>query len=142
MLQLPSFFSICSPCRQRLSQTFAFQSPRNPNFPKRLITTTPNNLADSSFDSTFDFPELPNQKSKLSPPTRFKKPHRLHVHATKHNTRLTLTRGNRETLITVTTGNIGFRKARRGTYDAAYQLGTFMMGRINNEGLVAPEYPG
>jgi len=70
------------------------------------------------------------------------KPHRLCIYATKHNCHITLTRGNRDPLISVSSGNIGFKKAQRGTYDAAYQLGTFVMGRINNLGLLSPEYPG
>jgi len=45
-------------------------------------------------------------------------------------------------LISLSSGNIGFKKAQRGTYDAAYQLGTFVMGRINNQGLLSPDYPG
>ena len=63
-------------------------------------------------------------------------PHHLHVYATKHNTHLTLTRPDRNPIISVSAGNIGFRKSNRGTYDAAYQLGAYMMSRIQDQGLL------
>jgi len=62
--------------------------------------------------------------------------HKLHVYATKHNTHLCLTKPNRDPLISVACGNIGFRKAGRGTYDAAYQLAAFLMSRIQDKGLL------
>ncbi|KAF2202952.1 translational machinery component [Delitschia confertaspora ATCC 74209] len=62
--------------------------------------------------------------------------HHFHVYATKHNTHITLTKPNRDALISVSCGNIGFRKAGRGTYDAAYQLAAFVMSRIQDKGLL------
>jgi small subunit ribosomal protein S11 len=62
--------------------------------------------------------------------------HKLHIYAHKHNTHLTLTKPNRDALISVSCGNIGFRKAGRGTYDAGYQLAAFVMSRIQDKGLL------
>ncbi|KAH7114474.1 mitochondrial ribosomal protein subunit S18 [Dendryphion nanum] len=62
--------------------------------------------------------------------------HHLHIYAHKHNTHLTLTKPNRDALISVSCGNIGFRKAARGSYDAAYQLTAFVMSRIQDKGLL------
>ncbi|RMZ69189.1 mitochondrial ribosomal subunit S18 [Pyrenophora seminiperda CCB06] len=62
--------------------------------------------------------------------------HKLHVYSTKHNTHICLTKPNRDPLISVSCGNIGFRKAGRGTYDAAYQLAAFVMSRIQDKGLL------
>ncbi|KAF2276023.1 translational machinery component [Westerdykella ornata] len=62
--------------------------------------------------------------------------HHLHIYAHKHNTHITLTKPNRDPLISVSCGNIGFRKAGRGTYDAAYQLAAFVMNRIRDLGLL------
>lgn len=62
--------------------------------------------------------------------------HKLHIYAHKHNTHITLTKPNRDALISVSCGNIGFRKAGRGTYDAAYQLAAFTMSRIQDKGLL------
>ncbi|OCK76461.1 translational machinery component [Lepidopterella palustris CBS 459.81] len=63
--------------------------------------------------------------------------HHLHIYATKHNTHITLTKPDRGALISVSCGNIGFRKAGRGTYDAAYQLAAYVMSRIQDKGLLA-----
>jgi small subunit ribosomal protein S11 len=62
--------------------------------------------------------------------------HHLHIYSTKHNTHLTLTKPNRDALISVSCGNIGFRGAGRGSYDAAYQLTSFVMSRIQDKGLL------
>lgn len=62
--------------------------------------------------------------------------HFLHIYSHKHNTHLTLTKPNNDALISVSCGNIGFRKAGRGSYDAAYQLAAFVMSRIKDKGLL------
>jgi small subunit ribosomal protein S11 len=62
--------------------------------------------------------------------------HKLNIYATKHNTHLTLANPKRDALISVSCGNIGFRKAGRGTYDAGYQLAAFIMSRIQDKGLL------
>ena len=69
--------------------------------------------------------------AKFEPP-----PHHLHVFATKHNCHITLTDGKLQPLISVSSGNIGFRKAARGSYEAAFQLGAYVMGRINKQELI------
>jgi small subunit ribosomal protein S11 len=60
--------------------------------------------------------------------------HHIHIYAHKHNTHITLTKPNRDALISVSCGNIKFKKAQRGTYDAAYQLAAFVMSRIQDKG--------
>lgn len=62
--------------------------------------------------------------------------HKLNIYATKHNTHITLAKPNRDSLISVSCGNIGFRKAGRGSYDAGYQLAAFVMSRIKDKGLL------
>ena len=64
-------------------------------------------------------------------------PHHLHVYSTRHNTHLTLTRPDRNPIISISTGNLGFRKGGRGSYDAAYQLGSYLMSRIQQQGILA-----
>ena len=64
-------------------------------------------------------------------------PHHLHVYSTRHNTHMTLTRPDRNPIISISTGNLGFRKAGRGSYDAAYQLGAYLMSRIQQQGILA-----
>ena len=62
--------------------------------------------------------------------------HKFNIYATKHNTHITLANPKRDALISVSCGNIGFRKAGRGTYDAGYQLAAFVMSRIQDKGLL------
>lgn len=62
--------------------------------------------------------------------------HHLHVFATRHNTHLTLSDTRRKPLISISCGNLGFRKSARGTYDASYQLGTYLINRMAQDGLV------
>ena len=62
--------------------------------------------------------------------------HKLHIYSHKHNTHITLAKPNHDSLISVSCGNIGFRKAARKTFDAAYQLAAFTMARIQDKGLM------
>lgn len=88
------------------------------------------------------------------------KPHRLHVMCTKHNTHLTLVQAPRpasettssgisamsasaaeqkkmvDVLLSLSAGNLGFRKAGRGTYDAAYQLTAFTLKTMKERGML------
>ncbi|TKA28641.1 hypothetical protein B0A50_02968 [Salinomyces thailandicus] len=90
-----------------------------------------------------------------------KKPHRLHVLATKHNTHLTFVQPPRpasqtassgisrtsasaaeqkkmiDVLLSLSTGNLNFRKAGRGSYDAAYQLTAYVLKQIKEKGMLA-----
>ncbi|KAL4868332.1 hypothetical protein BDV12DRAFT_169803 [Aspergillus spectabilis] len=63
-------------------------------------------------------------------------PHRLHVYSHRHNTVLCLTRPNGNPLVSMSAGNIGFRKGSRGGYDAAYQLTTHVFAQIQERGLL------
>ncbi|MCJ1461675.1 hypothetical protein MMC07_000272 [Pseudocyphellaria aurata] len=76
------------------------------------------------------------RKSSLATIGQLPRPHHLHVISTRHNTHITLTNANRQPIISVSSGSIGFRKAARGSYDAAYQLGSYVIGRIRQRGLL------
>lgn len=140
LLQISLLSSIYPTCRQMLVKAPTFPSLQIPS--NRPINTSSYKLAEDTSFSDYSVPKLSRRESpslSYKPPP---KPHRLCIYATKHNCHITLTRGNRDPLISISSGNIGFKKAQRGTYDAAYQLGTFVMGKINNQGLLSPEYPG
>ncbi|OCK97439.1 mitochondrial 37S ribosomal protein uS11m [Cenococcum geophilum 1.58] len=144
--------SICASCRLKLSQQ---------PFLSRPFSSTTTNRADNrhfmdpirpleSIASQFQkssssanglgsslIPDMPDDLSSLvSSPIVEQQQHHLHIYATKHNTHITLTKPNRDALISVSCGNIGFRKAGRGTYDAAYQLAAYVMSRIQDQGLL------
>jgi small subunit ribosomal protein S11 len=80
--------------------------------------------------------ELPEYKNLARQEWEEEDRHHLHVYAHKHNTHITLSKPNRDSLISVSCGNIGFKKAGRGTYDAAYQLAAFVMSRVQDKGLL------
>lgn len=87
-------------------------------------------------------------------------PHRLHVYATKHNTHITLVQPQKsaaktassrisgtsassteqkkmvDTLLSISAGNIGFRKAGRGSYDAAFQLTAYALKQMQERGMI------
>ena len=60
--------------------------------------------------------------------------HHLHVYAHKRSTIITLTRPNREVMLTQACGNIGFRHAKRKGYDPAHQLSSHVLAKIQEQG--------
>lgn len=61
-------------------------------------------------------------------------PYHLHIHSHKHNTHVTCTKPNREPIISMSAGNIGYRKSRRGLYDSAYSLTKYVLDRLVHTG--------
>ncbi|OLN97067.1 putative 37S ribosomal protein S18, mitochondrial [Colletotrichum chlorophyti] len=61
-------------------------------------------------------------------------PYHMHVYSHKHNTHVTVTKPNRGAIISLSTGNIGFKKSKRKGYDAAYQLTAYVLERLNYAG--------
>jgi len=62
-------------------------------------------------------------------------PHHFHIYATRHNTHITLTDPNRNPLISLSCGNIGFRNSGRKHYDSAFQLASLVMARMQEKGI-------
>lgn len=62
--------------------------------------------------------------------------HHLHIYAHKHNTLMTLTRSNGNPLLSISCGQLGFRKAGRSGYDPAYQLASHVFGKIQEKGFL------
>lgn len=62
-------------------------------------------------------------------------PHHLHIYSHKHNTHITLTQPDRKPLISLSCGNLGYRKSRRGTFDSAYSLTKYVLERITYTGI-------
>ncbi|KAK4506290.1 hypothetical protein PRZ48_000020 [Zasmidium cellare] len=101
----------------------------------------------------------PEYMENLADFHRTEQPHRLHVYATKHNTHITFVQPSKpasqtvssgvsgtsassadqkkqvDVLLSLSAGNIGFRKAGRGSYDAAYQLAAFVLKQIQDKGM-------
>lgn len=61
--------------------------------------------------------------------------HRLHIFSTKHNTHITFAKPNNDCIVSKSTGDVGFRKAQRGSYDAAHQLAASVFRAIEAKGV-------
>ncbi len=66
--------------------------------------------------------------------SQFVEPYHFHVYSHKHNTHVTVTRPNRDAIISLSCGNIGFKKSHRHGYDPAYQLGTYVVDKLHQMG--------
>ncbi|KAK4042459.1 hypothetical protein C8A01DRAFT_44588 [Parachaetomium inaequale] len=63
-------------------------------------------------------------------------PYHFHIYSHKHNTHITLTKPNRDALLSLSCGNLGFKKSGRKHYDSAYQLGAYAIDKMHQKGLV------
>ncbi|KAI1460452.1 translational machinery component [Annulohypoxylon moriforme] len=72
--------------------------------------------------------EAGNKQEDMGPSTE---PFHFHIYSHKHNSHVTVTKPNRQAIISMSTGNIGFRKSKRGSYDAAYQLTSYVIDKLH-----------
>lgn len=61
-------------------------------------------------------------------------PYHFHIYSHKHNTHVTVTKPNRDAIVSLSCGNLGFRKSQRKHYDAAYQLGAYVIDKLQQQG--------
>lgn len=61
-------------------------------------------------------------------------PYHFHVYATKHNTHITCTKPNREPIISLSAGCLGYKKSRRSGFDSAYSLAKYVIERLIHNG--------
>ncbi|KAJ2384014.1 hypothetical protein GGI05_005133, partial [Coemansia sp. RSA 2603] len=59
----------------------------------------------------------------------------LHVHASSNNTILSMTDANGKVLINASGGTVGFRKAQRAGFEAAYQATASIAAKIKERGI-------
>ncbi|ROW18164.1 hypothetical protein VPNG_00116 [Cytospora leucostoma] len=65
---------------------------------------------------------------------RYTEPFHFHVYSHKHNTHVTVTKPNRDAIVSLSCGNLGFRKSQRKHYDSAYQLGAYVIDKLQQQG--------
>lgn len=97
-----------------LSQSMVFQALNKSNIDTSVLSGAPSQATQKKED------EL--------------EPYHFHIYAHKHNTHITCTKPNREPIISMSCGNIGFRKSRRGTFDSAYSLTKYVLERLIHTG--------
>ncbi|KAF3768923.1 translational machinery component, partial [Cryphonectria parasitica EP155] len=61
-------------------------------------------------------------------------PYHFHIYSHKHNCHVTVTKPNRDAIVSLSCGNLGFRKSQRKTYDSAYQLGAYVIDKLQQAG--------
>ncbi|KAF4457064.1 37S ribosomal S11 [Fusarium albosuccineum] len=95
------------------------------------------NLSQSLVFKTLDQSSLLSQPLRSpsgSPKEDDLEPFHFHIYSHKHNTHITCSKPNRESIISLSAGNIGFRKSRRGTFDSAYSLTKYVLERLIHTG--------
>lgn len=100
---------------------------------RHVVPNRFSDLSDLFEDATKAAAQAAAQAAKAH---KLPEPHHFHIYATKHNTHIALTGPNKDAIISLSTGNIGFRKGQRGTYDAAFQLAAYVMKSIQERGLL------
>ncbi|KAF3051427.1 hypothetical protein E8E11_007564 [Didymella keratinophila] len=139
----PLTSTVCTSCRRSFSQTaHAFARPQKDEKPlEDMFSNVASNYKTGGDVYASLSGIIPGQKPGDYTNSFVKEweddtKHKLNIYATKHNTHITLADPKRDALISVSCGNIGFRKAGRGSYDAGYQLAAFVMSRIKDKGLL------
>lgn len=144
---LRAFRSVCASCRpslstwtpalaRPLSQSHALAALKGESLLDKNLAAIDQNMFSRANSLGSVIPNNPNAefgnlaKGEWEEDDR----HHIHIYAHKHNTHITLTDPSRNPMVSVSCGNIGFKKAGRGTYDAAYQLAAFVMLRIKDMG--------
>lgn len=61
-------------------------------------------------------------------------PYHFHIYSHRHNCHVTVTKPNRDTIVSLSCGNLGFKKSQRKTYDSAYQLGAYVVDKLHQAG--------
>lgn len=61
-------------------------------------------------------------------------PYHFHIYSHRHNTHVTVTKPSRDPIVSLSCGNLGFRKSNRKHYDAAYQLGAYVIDKLQQQG--------
>lgn len=61
-------------------------------------------------------------------------PYHFHIYSHKHNCHVTVTKPNRDPILSLSNGNLGFKKSNRKHYDSAYQLGAYAIDKLQQQG--------
>ncbi|KAI3401646.1 hypothetical protein diail_9310 [Diaporthe ilicicola] len=75
-------------------------------------------------------PDVPKEQTEEST-----EPYHFHIYSHRHNTHVTVTKPNREAIVSLSCGNLGFKKSQRKNYDSAYQLGAYVIDKLQQQGL-------
>jgi small subunit ribosomal protein S11 len=132
-LKTTSFFNI-APRNTELPSSPSLSNFKSPTPMQKLTSALSSAPAKSTAQTTLDvLARATNAIQDTGEPQGKdwgEEPFHFHVYGHKHNTHITVTKPDRNAIINVSTGNIGFRKSKRGTYDAAYQLTAYVVDKL------------
>ncbi|KAA8914827.1 hypothetical protein FN846DRAFT_770811 [Sphaerosporella brunnea] len=124
MADIANLLQSTSPRATRSASGFPFPTPTE-------TTRTPI-TANHDYDPLAGFSL---QDLTTMPSLNAEEEYHLHIYSHKHNTHITFTNPEREAIVCLSAGNIGFRKSHRGTYDAAYQLAAHVFKAIEDKNI-------
>ncbi|KAL6868868.1 hypothetical protein ACO1O0_000191 [Amphichorda felina] len=111
------------------------QEPKaQPNEPNTMSQLSQSTIFKAMNTSKVDTSALSGQAPLERSKEDMEEPYHLHIYSHKHNTHVTCTKPNREPIISLSCGNLGFRKSRRGTFDSAYSLTKYLIERLIHNG--------
>lgn len=61
-------------------------------------------------------------------------PYHLHMYSKRHNNHMAFTKPNGEVMLKMSGGHLGFKHAKRGTYDSAFQLASVVVAKLTEDG--------
>lgn len=78
--------------------------------------------------------EIKEMQDTIEEMATVKEPYHFHIYSHRHNCHVTVTKPNRDAILSLSCGNLGFRKSQRKHYDAAYQLGAYVIDKLQQQG--------
>lgn len=127
----PQTRSLTSSARLRAEDPAQIQSNRYPGPDPSQLGRSDQNAQQASQKLT-ELAELAQNEAKYRPRAGVgpNEPYHLNVYTHKHNTHIAFTHPSRDVILAYSAGDIGLKKAQRGTYDAGYQLATYMFRKM------------
>ncbi|PWW76415.1 translational machinery component [Tuber magnatum] len=107
-----------------------------PTLPTNFTTSAPSTTTTTRTSpipftpDPFDDPFLVGDYPTFSETSAGTDLYRLHVYSPRHNCHITYTRPNGNCIISKSTGNVGIKGAAKGSFDAAFQLASHVLGKI------------
>ncbi|KAL2015485.1 hypothetical protein VTK56DRAFT_5374 [Thermocarpiscus australiensis] len=110
------------------------QQPSAPNPGDSTITKLLKGIPGSARAAPFEGDSISEQLGLDD--EQVEEPYHFHIYSHKHNTHVTLTKPNRDAIISLSCGNLGFKKSGRKHYDSAYQLGAYVIDKMHQRNLI------
>lgn len=134
----PTVSTTCQRCRAHLSKVqrslFSSSSRKQADPPARgkFTTYTPEGTGTRPSTKLDELARVAESEARHRPRAGVgpDEPYHLNLYTHKHNTHITFTHPSRDPILSFSSGNIGLKKAQRGTYDAGYQLASYTFRKI------------